>query len=168
MTGSDKKLVPQYFNEKHGIYGFQLDNTILAGMPYPKGPAIWPILKELEISQLVCLTSHQPDYQQELLDLLDCCPLQDLYGGRIPRDAQHEKEKIRSLVQKIRKAIKQGRSTVIHCIGGTGRTGTVIASTLINLGYTKSDVLQAMEDVNRLRGRYPQGWPESDWQREVI
>jgi protein-tyrosine phosphatase len=49
-------------------------------------------------------------------------------------------------------------------VGGTGRTGTVIACTLAALGTPENEVLKYMASVNSARRKSP-GWPESEWQQ---
>jgi protein-tyrosine phosphatase len=63
--------------------------------------------------------------------------------------------------------LRAGRGVVVHCAGGTGRTGTVIACALAALGLPEADVLDYMATVNAARRTSP-GWPESDWQKEQV
>jgi len=49
----------------------------------------------------------------------------------------------------------------VHCVGGTGRTGTVLAGALRVLGRSADDAIAAV------RGHRP-GWPESAWQEQVV
>jgi hypothetical protein len=63
--------------------------------------------------------------------------------------------------------LRAGRGVVVHCAGGTGRTGTVIACALASLGVPEADVLEYMATVNAARGK-SRGWPESDWQKSQV
>ncbi len=44
-----------------------------------------------------------------------------------------------TLVQEILAALEGGRTTVVHCRAGLGRTGLVVASSLVALGYSPED-----------------------------
>ena len=50
---------------------------------------------------------------------------------------------------------------VVHCLGGTGRTGTVLACALQRLGWSADEAIAAV------RAHRPR-WPESPWQEEVV
>jgi protein-tyrosine phosphatase len=54
---------------------------------------------------------------------------------------------------------------VVHCLGGIGRSGTVLATVLIRLGFGPKRVIDYMTAVNIARGYR---WPESDWHLEAI
>jgi len=49
----------------------------------------------------------------------------------------------------------------VHCVGGTGRTGTVLASALRRLGRS------ADAAIDTVRMHRPH-WPESPWQEDVV
>ena len=95
-------------------------------------------------------------------------PLEDLYGGRQPSRPQAEESMIRQMVEVTTASIKRGEAVVIHCQGGTGRTGTILGATLRQLGYGWKPVHEAMMEVNQLRGRHGRGWPESSWQESLV
>jgi protein-tyrosine phosphatase len=77
-----------------------------------------------------------------------------------------EKVKIQNIVERIAKSIFYEDSIIIHCQGGTGRTGTVIACVLRELGFSAKQVFRTLEEINTLRGR-ADGWPESEWQKTL-
>jgi protein-tyrosine phosphatase len=54
----------------------------------------------------------------------------------------------------------------VHCMGGRGRTGTVIGVALVMLGHDADDTVAYLDRVARARGR--RGWPESPWQANVV
>lgn len=74
---------------------------------------------------------------------------------------------LRDVVQAVVDELRSGRGVVVHCAGGTGRTGTVIACVLAALGMLEDEVLKYMGTVNAARQKSP-GWPESDWQRSQV
>ena len=61
--------------------------------------------------------------------------------------------------------IHAGRGVVVLCDGGTGRTGTVLACVLRQLGVPSKVVLDYMKGINKVRGKN-RGWPEAPWQRQ--
>jgi protein-tyrosine phosphatase len=91
----------------------------------------------------------------------------DLVGGGRPEDPKREPGMLHDVVQGIVAELRAGRGVVVHCVGGTGRTGTVIACTLAALGMPEDEVLKYMKGVNTARRKSP-GWPESEWQRRQV
>ena len=51
-------------------------------------------------------------------------------------------------VEIVNQARKAKRKTVVHCLAGRGRTGTMAACYLVNQGYTSMD---ALREIRRLR-----------------
>lgn len=92
--------------------------------------------------------------------------LHDLVDGALPPDPVREEREVRAAVACVRELLAAGSSVVVHCHGGVGRTGTVIAATLISLGHPAAEVLNWLDQVQRARGAR-HGWPESPWQREL-
>ena len=58
-------------------------------------------------------------------------------------------------------AVERGTGVVVHCVGGTGRTGTVVACALRLLGRS------ADEAVATVQAHRPK-WPESPWQEQLV
>jgi protein-tyrosine phosphatase len=95
---------------------------------------------------LVCLLE---EFELEMLgipDLLDRAreagieprwfPIPDV---STPRD--HEMPAFRVLVDGIIACLQSGQTVVVHCRGGLGRTGTVVASCLVRLGYSAEEAI---------------------------
>jgi Swiss Army Knife protein, DSP-PTPase phosphatase domain len=141
--------------------------TPLAGMRRPSSNIPWSTLYKLGLRKVICLTENPPDYFPGPLTIAGHFPLQDLFQGGFPSDPQHESEMVSQAARLARSLIKQGIGVVVHCAGGTGRTGTVIGCVLRGLGYNSSDILFYFDQLNRLRGARS-GWPESEWQAEMI
>ncbi|MCX6100910.1 MAG: tyrosine-protein phosphatase [Candidatus Bipolaricaulota bacterium] len=91
--------------------------------------------------------------------------LQDLYGGIAPTNPADEEARVEIAVSSVLAALRRGDGVVVHCAGGTGRTGTVIGATLVALGIPAEDAVAHLQSVNKLRGR---SWPESPWQQELL
>ncbi|PZV21910.1 MAG: hypothetical protein DCF21_01395 [Leptolyngbya sp.] len=52
-----------------------------------------------------------------------------------------------ALVDRILVATAAGETVAVHCRGGTGRTGTVVAACLVKLGYSAEDAIAAVQQV---------------------
>jgi hypothetical protein len=139
----------------------------LAGMRRPSSNTPWWGLYKLGMRKVICLTEDQPDYFPEPLSIAGHFPLQDLYHGILPADPQREVELVNQATRLVISLIQQKAGIVVHCAGGTGRTGTVIGCVLRGLGYNSSDILSYFDQLNRVRG-VRSGWPESAWQAEMI
>jgi protein-tyrosine phosphatase len=124
----------------------------LAGMSRPKSSTPWSEIYQLGLRKLICLTENQPDYSPEPLSIAGHFPLEDLYHGGMPADPQHEMELVSRAAGLAISLIKQKVGVVVHCEGGTGRTGTVIGCVLKGLGYNSSTILLYLDQLNHLRG----------------
>ena len=56
-------------------------------------------------------------------------------------------ETFTALVDRILVATAAGETVAVHCRGGTGRTGTVVAAGLVKLGYSADDAIAAVQQV---------------------
>ena len=139
----------------------------LAGMAYPNDSSPWRTLAAEGFKSVVCLTDATARYDPKPLDLLRAAKFKDLCGGKYPDEPAKEQAVLREIVAVIKSEVLLGKGVVVHCEGGTGRTGTVIACALRALGLSLLDVLDYMERLNDARSKYPgwKGWPESEWQR---
>ena len=91
------------------------------------------------------------------LRVLRAAAFKDLVGGGQPEDPQREAAMLRDVVQATVAELRSGKGVVVHCAGGTGRTGTVIACALAALGMAQDEVLNYMASVNTARGKSPAG-----------
>jgi len=130
----------------------------------------WQELHKLGYRHVVCLTDNTPAYDPAPLSILYAEPLQDLADGDPPKRPDHEERCIGKAVSRILPRLRDGEGVVVHCEGGTGRTGTVLACSLKALGVEQSVVLKHMNTVNGARMKYPgwKGWPESPWQQALL
>jgi len=139
----------------------------LAGMSQPALTTPWEALFRLGLQRVVCLTKESPNYTANPLIATGHFPLQDLYGGIAPDNPKIEQGLILQACEMITSFINDGVGVVVHCVGGTGRTGTVIGCALRGLGYNSVEILSYLDRLNRRRGAR-RGWPESKWQAELI
>ncbi len=142
---------------------------LLAGMSYPHSAA-WQSFHLAGYRYVVCLTDQKPTYDPAPLSVLYAAQLQDLAGGVLPDRPDHEERCIRDAVSLIVPRVLAGEGVAIHCAGGTGRTGTVIACSLKALGLQPETVIDHMTTVNAARTKYAgwKGWPESPWQKALL
>jgi protein-tyrosine phosphatase len=62
--------------------------------------------------------------------------------------------------------LNAGIGVAVHCMGGRGRTGTVIGVALVQLGHDPEAVIDYLHELAVGRGR--RGWPESQWQADTV
>ena len=67
-------------------------------------------------------------------------PIEDF---SIPED----REQFLKLVDLIVKTVDEGRTVLIHCVGGMGRSGTVAASCLIRMGVNPKEAIEITRRV---------------------
>jgi len=137
----------------------------LAGMSYP-GRADWPRLHDsFGIGHVVCLTADEPP-----LDYTPCTVtairLQDLVSGNSPREPNAEAARAARAADDVVEHLARGIGVAVHCMGGRGRTGTVIGIALVRLGNDADDVVDYLHRSAVGRGR--RGWPESPWQADLV
>ena len=136
----------------------------LAGMAYP-GRADWSLLHEHGIGHVVALTHATVPYDASPCSV-SAYPLQDLVSGGPPRDAEHERATVEQAALDVVRHLRRGIGVAVHCLGGRGRTGTVLGVALVQLGHSADDIIDYFHRVNVGRGR--RGWPESEWQASVV
>lgn len=130
----------------------------LAGMAFPRPETDWQVLHRRGFRRVVRL--HPADYDPAPLIAHDFA-LADLYGGITPPDATAEKRRIWAAAELVAEHITSGDGVVVHCVGGTGRTGTVLACALRQLGRSADEAIDTVR-------RHRPNWPESPWQEEVV
>ena len=131
--------------------------ALLAGMPYPGPETDWDALHRRGFRRLVRL--HAGTYDPAPLVAHDLA-LEYLYGGRAPTDPEAERERVWEAARLTANFVARGEGVLVHCVGGTGRTGTVLACALRRLGRP------ADEAIAIVRSHRPH-WPESAWQEDV-
>jgi hypothetical protein len=136
----------------------------LAGMPYP-GRADWHLLHTYGIGHVLCLTHDVAPYDAAPCSVT-ALRLQDLVSGGPPAECASEETLVRRAADDLVAHLERGVGVAVHCMGGRGRTGTVIGVALVRLGHAPADVVEYLHSTAIARGR--RGWPESAWQEALV
>lgn len=136
----------------------------LAGMVLPRRDFPWEALRAAGFHHVVSLAPAA--YDPSPLERSFAEELEDLWHGGSPRDEDREKELIKKAVAAVLAGLRSGRGVVVHCLGGRGRTGTVLGCTLRELGFPPDGVVEWLQRLHHARdgGR----WPESQWQEGIV
>jgi protein-tyrosine phosphatase len=143
-----------------------MDNPLFAGMCYPYSGTSWDSLAKAGFSGVVCLCERRPKYDPYPLHLLYATMLEDLFSGYRPRDPEGEEKRVRKAVEVVARGLRNGDGIIVHCLGGIGRTGTVIGCVLRELGYSADEAIGYLDEVNIDRRIGP--WSDSEWQAEMV
>jgi protein-tyrosine phosphatase len=138
----------------------------LAGMPYPSIHTPWAAIAEAGFAHVVCLNETAPAYDPTPLSVLHAVELEDLVFGDPPREPEREEARIRVAAAVAFDKLEAGAGVVVHCYGGRGRSGTVLGYILRQLGYAGAEICDYFDRLHKARGKT--GWPEAEWQREII
>jgi hypothetical protein len=146
------------------LYWIARAPVALAGMSYP-GRADWSLLHEHGIGHVVCLTHGRAPYDAAPCSVTSL-RLQDLVDGRAPADHDAERALVLRAADDVRTHLERGIGVAVHCMGGRGRTGTVVGAVLVQTGHAPDDVVAYLHALAVARGR--RSWPESEWQARLI
>ena len=141
-----------------GLFVVSTSPAPLAGMAYPQPSLDWDELHDDGYRRVLRL--HPGSYDPSPLSAHEIV-LEDLVGGRLPSDPATERERMLEAGRLAAQWVTQGEGVVVHCLGGTGRTGTVLACAMRRLGFDADDAIRAV------RGHRPR-WPESEWQEALV
>jgi protein-tyrosine phosphatase len=140
----------------------------LAVMPRPLGGAALPVeLSALRDAGFDILVSALTAHDQEELHLNDEAALAASAGLSFVafpiRDfGVPDRDALVDLARSIGYHLRRGRSVVVHCMGGVGRSGLIASAVLIDLGASAEEAIEA---VSRSRGRRV---PETRAQRKLL
>ncbi len=165
-------LLPEHMPRVRGLriprdfYWVLRSPAPLAGMTYPSWQVPWKRLHRLGFHHVVCLTHERPEYDPSPLDIAFSARLEDLIGQRQPQNPSGEARKVTEAAAAVLEGLRAGQGVIVHCAGGTGRTGTVIGVALRHLGMPGAEVVRYLDRLHRERGQ--DGWPESPWQAGLV
>ncbi len=150
------------------LYWACTDPAPLGGMRNPeRGAPPWMQLFNAGFHSVVNLLTTVPPYDPYPLEIAVALPLQDLVGGEVPAAPETESRRIQETAHHIYcSLVEEHKGVLIHCESGTGRTGTVMGAVLKLCGWETDRVLTALNRIHQERGKG--GWPESQWQAELV
>lgn len=148
------------------LYVVLKEPALLAGMSYPGTRTPWKNISDAGFSSIVCLCDSKISYDPYPLEVLFCTELEDLHHGFPPVNPQMQEELVREAAEIIKKEIKAEKGVIVHCMGGIGRTGTVLGCVLKDLGFRVDEVINYLDRINKFRG--VRGWPEVYWQKDMV
>lgn len=142
------------------FYWVLTEPTPLGGMKYPRSGFPWAILKAAGFSKVISLHPGAYDPAPLTIAFKEC--LADLSCCDMPCNESNEVTKIKRAVDAAVNAWRSGHGVVVHCIGGRGRSGTVLGCVLREIGFSSIETIAFLDRMHKARGR--PGWPESPWQ----
>lgn len=151
-------------NSPSDFYWVPNELAPLAGMRLPSNGYPWDKIAALGFQRIVSL--HPGAYNPAPLSFIFKQKLQDLVSGGDPTDPAKEERLIRTAAGRIIQALRSGEGVVVHCVGGRGRTGTVLGCVLRELGHEPTKAIEYLDRLHKLRGK--SGWPESPWQGKLV
>ncbi len=137
----------------------------IIAMRQPNRETCWEALWKLGIRQVLRLSEESQPYNPAPLKMLGLVALEDQYETDMPSTEAKEELQVIAAVQLLRSGLRDS-GVAIHCVGGRGRTGTVIGGFLHTLGFSRASIIGLLDAAYKDAGR--PGWPESQWQGEVI
>jgi hypothetical protein len=129
----------------------------LGGMAYPPRDADWAAVYELGFRRIVRLQAGEYDPAPLVASDFE---LEDLHGGLTPTDPESERARVLEAARAAAGWVAGGEGVLVHCAGGTGRTGTVLVCAMRYLGRPVDEAIQAVQSHRPC-------WPESPWQETV-
>jgi hypothetical protein len=142
--------------KKHGVLG---------AARWPGVEMDWKRMSAIGFRWVICACSEDPGYNPFPLKFLARIGLTDLSGGGQPENPGTELEQIEAVASKAFLKLNEC-GVLVHCVGGRGRTGTIIGAILRHCGYGAAEVIDFLDAAYRAAGR--PCWPESPWQSQVI
>jgi hypothetical protein len=148
------------------LYWVLSEPAPLAGMRYPGSATPWEGIYEAGFRHVVCLAGENPTYDPKPLNLAFAAGLEDLVSGCPPANPVVEQDQVQAAVDAVLRPVRRGEGVVVHCVGGRGRTGTVLGCALRALGYEATEAIEFLDRVHKARGK--SGWPEAKWQADLV
>lgn len=147
------------------LYCVATEPAPLAGMSRPRATTPWSALATAGFHWVVCLES-EAHYDPAPVGRLLCVGMEDLEGRQQPRDPEREHALICRAVAATMEALATGEGVIVHCWGGSGRTGVVLGCLLLHLGHSAEEVIAHLRSVQEARGKGV--WSDHAWQVQLL
>lgn len=139
---------------------------LLHSMPgrYEALGTVWAQAKHETIGTIVCLAESDeirqksPEYAAAIAGGAIPCNLVSL--GIADFGVPSDRFEFRCVVREVTAGLRTGRTILIHCAGGIGRTGMFATCVLLELGVSSSQAQLAIRNAG--------SHPENDRQRELV
>ncbi|HOU15585.1 MAG TPA: dual specificity protein phosphatase family protein [Anaerolineae bacterium] len=77
-------------------------------------------------------------------------------------------DKMAAILNVLDEALHRGWRVYLHCLGGIGRTGTVVGCYLVRGGLTGAQALERLQQLRANSAYAKSGSPETDMQRAMV
>lgn len=158
-TSETWPLAVDFLTPQHLPHPGQIGLTIAPGRRDEDSQIVWHrdlqadltrLKAHYGVDQLVCLLDAEELKELGIPTLLAEAEALGIATENLPivdDELPTSLEAFTALVARILAATTAGESVAVHCRGGTGRTGTVVAACLVKLGYSAEDAIAAVQAV---------------------
>ena len=108
------------------------------------------LVQEFGVDVLVCLLEDHELGRLQILGLVREAEARGIAVVRLPipdAGVLPNQQPVRELVESMTAAVATGKTVVIHCAGGLGRTGTVAGCFMVQHGMTAEEAIEALHRV---------------------
>lgn len=101
------------------------------------------------------------------------------YGALLPQGVRYRRmavrdldvpspEEMRAMLDLVDAELARGETVYVHCWGGVGRTGTLVACWLVRHGVSGEEALGRLEDLRAASGKAHRPSPETAEQHAFV
>jgi protein-tyrosine phosphatase len=111
-------------------------------------------LKNNEVDILVSLLENDEIHELKLENEEKLCRIKDINYFNFPivdRDIPKQNSDANKLIEKLAQQMSEGRSVVIHCRMGIGRSSIIAASILLKYKFKAKDIIKTISSIRGLR-----------------